>query len=84
MCAGCMACVDICPRRAISVVDDMEHIVCVLSCPFQRYLTSVAVKYKEEKSMEAKMIKGSAAVTADVLFILQAVGTNLLATALLA
>lgn len=81
MCAGCMACVDICPRRAISVVDD---IVCVLSCPFQRYLTSVAVKYKEEKSMEAKMIKGSAAVTADVLFILQAVGTNLLATALLA
>ena len=32
--------------------------------------------------MKAKMIKVSAAVTADVLFILQAVGTNLLATAL--
>ena len=59
-------------------------IVCVLSYPFQRYLTSVAVKYKEEKSMEAKMIKGSATVTADVLFVLQTVGTNLLATALLA
>ena len=29
--------------------------------------------------MKAKMIKVSAAVTADVLFILQAVGTNLLA-----
>lgn len=34
--------------------------------------------------MKAKMIKVSAAVTADVLFILQAVGTSLLATALLA
>ena len=34
--------------------------------------------------MKAKMIKVSAAVTADVLFILQAVGTNLLASALLA
>ena len=62
----------------------LVFIVCVLSCPFQRYLTSVAVKYKEEKSMKAKMIKVSAAVTADVLVILKAVGTNLLATALLA
>ena len=35
----------------------LVFIVCVLSCPFQRYLTSVAVKYKEEKSMKAKMIK---------------------------
>lgn len=34
--------------------------------------------------MKTKMIKGSAAVAADVLFVLQAVGTNLLATALLA
>ena len=33
--------------------------------------------------MKDKMIKVSAAVAADVLFILQAVGTNLLATALL-
>lgn len=62
----------------------LVSIVCVLSCPFQRYLTSVAVKYKEEKSMKAKMIKVSATVTSDVLFVLQAVGTNLLATALLA
>ena len=62
----------------------LVSIVCVLSCPFQRYLTSVAVKYKEEKSMKAKTIKVSATVAADVLFILQAVGTNLLATALLA
>ena len=42
------------------------------------------MKYQEEKSMKAKMIKVSAAVTADFLFILQAVGTNLLASALLA
>ena len=62
----------------------LVSIGCVLSCPFQRYLTSVTVKYKEEKSMKAKMIKGSATVAADVLFVLQAVGTNLLATALLA
>ena len=34
--------------------------------------------------MKAKMIKVFATVVADVLFILQAVGTNLLATALLA
>ena len=34
--------------------------------------------------MKAKMIKVSDTVTADVLFVLQAVGTNLLATALLA
>lgn len=34
--------------------------------------------------MKAKMIKVSATVTSDVLFVLQAVGTNLLATALLA
>lgn len=34
--------------------------------------------------MKAKMIKVSTTVTADVLFVLQAVGTNLLATALLA
>ena len=33
--------------------------------------------------MKAKMIKVSATVPADVLFILQAVGTKLLATALL-
>ena len=33
--------------------------------------------------MKAKMIRVSATVAADVLFILQAVGTNLLATALL-
>ena len=33
--------------------------------------------------MKAKMIKVSDVVTVDVLFILQAVGTNLLATALL-
>lgn len=25
-CAGCMACVDICPRNAIAIVDDMENI----------------------------------------------------------
>ena len=61
----------------------LVFIVCVLSCPFQRYLESVAVKYKEEKSMEAKMIKVFATVSADVLFVLQAVGTNLLATVLL-
>lgn len=24
-CAGCMACIDICPRKAISVVDDVEY-----------------------------------------------------------
>ena len=30
MCAGCMACVDICPRRAISVVDDMEHMNAII------------------------------------------------------
>ena len=29
-CAGCMACVDICPRRAVSVVDDMEHMNAVI------------------------------------------------------
>ena len=61
----------------------MLAIVCVLSCPFQRYITSIAVKYKEKKSMKAKMIKVSVIVAADVLFVLQAVGTNLLATALL-
>ncbi len=33
--------------------------------------------------MKAKMIKVSVIVAADVLFVLQAVGTNLLATALL-
>lgn len=58
-------------------------IVCVLLCPFQRYLNGIAVKYKEEKSMKAKMIKVFATVAADVLFVLQAVGTNLLAAALL-
>ena len=73
--------VELGPLNLFAIV--LVFIVCVLSCPFQRYLTSVAVKYKEEKSMKAKMIKVSAAVTADVLFILQAVGTNLLATALL-
>lgn len=56
---------------------------CVLFCPLQGYLSNLAMKYQEEKSMKAKMIKVSAAVAADVLFILQAVGTNLLATALL-
>ena len=61
----------------------LVFIVCVLSCPFQRYLESVAVKYKEEKSMKAKMIKVFATVSADVLFVLQAVGTNPLATVLL-
>lgn len=29
-CAGCMACVDICPRKAISVVDDIEHMNAVI------------------------------------------------------
>ena len=61
----------------------LVFIVCVLSCPFQRYLESVAVKYKEEKSMKAKMIKFFATVSADVRFVLQAVGTNPLATVLL-
>lgn len=30
LCAGCMACVDICPRKAISVVDDIEHMNAVI------------------------------------------------------
>ena len=30
MCAGCMACVDICPRKAISVVDDIEYMNAVI------------------------------------------------------
>lgn len=30
MCAGCMACVDICPRNAISVVDDIEYMNAVI------------------------------------------------------
>ena len=34
--------------------------------------------------MKAKMIKASTAVTADILFVLQAVGTDFLATVLLA
>lgn len=29
-CAGCMACVDICPKRAISVLDDMEYMNAVI------------------------------------------------------
>lgn len=29
-CAGCMACVDICPKQAISVVDDIEHMNAVI------------------------------------------------------
>lgn len=29
-CAGCMACVDICPKQAISVLDDMEHMNAVI------------------------------------------------------
>ena len=62
----------------------LVFIVCVLSCPFQRYLTSVAVKYKEEKSMKAKMIKVTATVANGILCVVQAVGTNLLASALLA
>ena len=56
------------------------NLLSLLFCVFK----DIAVKYKEEKSMKAKMIKVSATVTADVLFVLQAVGTNLLATALLA
>ena len=30
MCAGCMACIDICPRKAISVVDDIEYMNAVI------------------------------------------------------
>ena len=62
----------------------LVFIVCVLSCPFQRYLTSVAIKYKVEKSMKAKMIKATATVANGILCVVQAVGTNLLASALLA
>lgn len=29
-CTGCMACVDICPRKAISVVDDIEYMNAVI------------------------------------------------------
>ena len=30
MCAGCMACMDICPRKAISVVDNIEYMNAVI------------------------------------------------------
>ena len=30
MCAGCMACVDICPKKAVSVVDDMEYMNAII------------------------------------------------------
>lgn len=29
-CAGCMACVDVCPKHAVSVVDDIEHMNAVI------------------------------------------------------
>ena len=29
-CAGCMACVEICPRQAVSIVDDMEYMNAVI------------------------------------------------------
>ena len=30
MCAGCMACVDICPKRAVSIVDDIEYMNAII------------------------------------------------------
>ena len=42
------------------------------------------MKYQEEKSMKAKMIKVTATVANGLLCVVQAVGTNLLASALLA
>ena len=30
MCAGCMACVDICPRHAVSIVDDIEYMNAII------------------------------------------------------
>ena len=57
---------------------------CVLSCPLQGYLSNLAMKYQEEKSMKAKMIKVTATVANGILCVVQAVGTNLLASALLA
>ncbi|WP_279072348.1 hypothetical protein, partial [Gemmiger formicilis] len=57
---------------------------CVLFCPLQGYLSNLAMKYQEEKSMKAKMIKVTATVANGILCVVQAVGTNLLASALLA
>lgn len=42
------------------------------------------MKYQEETSMKAKMIKVTATVANGILCAVQAVGTNLLASALLA
>ena len=57
---------------------------CVLFCPLQGYLSNLAMKYQEEKSMKAKMIKVTATVANGILCVVQAVGTNLLASVLLA
>lgn len=37
MCAGCMACVDICPKHAVSIVDDIEYMNAIVD-------TSLCVK----------------------------------------
>ena len=47
-------------------------------------VTGISMKYQEEKSMKAKMIKVTATVANGILCVVQAVGTNLLASALLA
>lgn len=57
--------------------------VCILFCFFQKYLKNVAVKYKEEKSMKAEMIRVFTMVAINVIVVFQAVGTSLLAAALL-
>ena len=57
--------------------------VCILFCFFQKYLKNVAVKYKEEKSMKAEMIRVFTTVVINIIVVFKAVGTSLLAAALL-
>lgn len=59
----------------------IAFIVSTLFCPFRRYVSNIVEKYKE-KTMKSKIIRVLATVASDVIFVLQAVYTELLAAQL--
>lgn len=53
-CAGCMACVDICPKQAISVLDDMEHMNAIIDTNLCVQETMLDIKKKFGKNAVLK------------------------------
>ena len=56
---------------------------CDMFCLLQGYLSNLAMNYQEEQSMKAKMIKVTDTAANGILCVVKAVGTNILASALL-